>query len=339
MNHQPRQPAGSRHSGRSTAGQFATKTVPTAINNPAEFRLDACTARTVSFLGTSTTFTRRVNDDSTVTVTTDCDPPEMLLLARKADTEYWSGDNWTEDHQAQQLWCSAIAAQMIEEGLVCVANSDGIAAAMAAASSPLPRKPSGSMFAKADNPHTFTEIVAQIRGLRLICSTASSDAFNTVLGGHSIPVGSWRMLTKCFEDTFDAWKLLNPPPLNTNENTQGDDHLFVGEHSDLVWRALTETNHTGLSPLKTTLRERFGIEEDTRKTFVAEAALYDEQAEQQLTTGLFDGFDEKYRFRLRNNALDVFNHVLNDPPGQQHLSVDQTKRIRSFVETIETLKM
>ena len=77
--------------------------------------------------------------------------------------------------------------------------------------------------------------------------------------------------------------------------------VFVGENGDLLWRALTETTLSGLSPLKAGLRrwEQSNIE----KEMIVAAAVYDETAAYQLTHGLFEGVASDDRAHVHKTVL------------------------------------
>ena len=110
---------------------------------------------------------------------------------------------------------------------------------------------------------------------------------------------------------------------------------------DLLWRALTETDQHGSSPLKTWLRNRYGYHTLTgdANEMVAAAVLYDDTAERQLTHGLFDGVpDPEVRHWLRLNALKTFNEALNPPGGECRWTSEQQTRISGFVETVDALE-
>ena len=90
---QPRRSAKSHQYNKPVGGQWTHKTSPdindaVAMNDRHE--------RVVDVFGAQTTFTRTVTDAG-VAVTTDCDPPDILFLARKGDVGYWSGNGWVSD--------------------------------------------------------------------------------------------------------------------------------------------------------------------------------------------------------------------------------------------------
>ena len=352
---QPRQPAGTRRSGASTGGQYASKTVPT-INSDLGFHIEnqppVCTERKVKIWGLSTTFTRRVNPDGTVTVTTDCDPPDMMLLTRKGNADYWTGNTWVKHHRDRRLWTADITRRMLQEGHVAD-DTAAIHAAMSAASSPR-NLPTRYGYRRV-GPHALTTAVAQIRGLRLIESMAPSDGWETKLGGWYIPNNSDLLLSACFDIVFDVYGSLPRPPWDDTTpprvpwgarhdgyaTTSDGTNMFVGEQGDLLWRALTETDNNGRSPLKARLR-RYGYRTLTgdAKDMVVAAVLYDDTAARQLTHGLFDGVpDPANRQRARQNMLYAFTEALNPPDGRGcRWTVEQQARIRGFIETVEALQ-
>ena len=98
-------------------------------------------SRTVELWGIQTTFTREVNADGTVTVTADCDPPDMMLLARKGDRDYWKRDKWTRSPQRRpDVDRGDLHDGCLQEGFVATGyddNNAGIQTAIWVASSPL----------------------------------------------------------------------------------------------------------------------------------------------------------------------------------------------------------
>ena len=325
--------------------------------------------RTVKLWGTKTTFERSVetddDGDTVTTVTSDCDPPDMMLLARKGDAAYWSGNTWFKHYEDRRTWTADIAVNMLTEGLVATGYSDGdggIHAAMTAASSP--RSRTAQAGSNRHGPHALTAVVAQIRGLRLLQSMVGPTAdgwWGTTLGGYDVPTESRRLLDACFGAVCSKWLVLPAPPAVDTDpphvlwgpqrvaghaTVHGDDELFVGEHSDLLWRALTETDLSGSSPLKNKLRDRSRIRGFGEDMVVA-AALYDETAATQLTTGLFDAAPDWERRHLRDHVLELFNDALNPKtPGGNFGSEakpsrwkpEQQNRIRGFINIVEALQ-
>ena len=153
----PRVPVGGRAQGVAAGGRWASKQAPDVEADDIGFTTDPGVStvgepydwhqRTVNMWGAQTTFERTVGDE-VVTVTTDCDDATLLLLARKGDTEYWSGETWANHDEDRRIWCADIACRMLEEGLVAAKdiqtrhdhvkdrdNPEGIAAVMLAAGS------------------------------------------------------------------------------------------------------------------------------------------------------------------------------------------------------------
>ena len=226
MNSQPRQPAGV-----SEGGRFANKPVPDintdvgsnhepdrgTVYPPNEWD----TNPVQDYLGLWTVFTRTVETnnagETVVTVTTDCDPADMLLLARKGDDNYWSGDLWVNNREDRRIWSADICRRMLEEGLVATdgaANTyqptnKGAYHAMQAASNPV----RGGW---ETSPHVLTGVVAQIRGLRLLQSMMSNTETGFVFGGTGIPVGLDGLLRARFNNVSSEYHLLSPPPWNNS---------------------------------------------------------------------------------------------------------------------------
>ena len=286
MTTQLRQPVGARNDTAAVGGRFAPKTAPDvdddqiSFNNGTEPGVGAphdWTTRTVRPWGTqTTTFTRSTETDldgnTSRSVTVDCDDPSVMLLALKGNAEYWSSDNWRHNLDQCRLWSAEITRQMLTEGHVATGYSDvtfghvatddfdgieGIRAAMVAA-----------VASHIDNgrtgPHVLTYVVAQVRGLRLLQSMAPDAGWSTTLAARTIPKYVVELLDSRFEDTFRVYmKLPRPPwgdgvewgpqPTAGHATTIDGYDMFVGEHNDLVWRALTETDAHGLSPLKAAL--------------------------------------------------------------------------------------
>ena len=370
MNSQPRQPAGARHADTAAGGRFASKTVPNITEGGIGFNNDGDPAaaigaahewdkRVVRIWGLETVFERTVETDDdgneVVTITSDCEPPELLLLARRGDREYWS-DNWRyvttgekRHSEERRAWCADIVCRMLNEGSVAIkygAHSDGLYTAMFAAGSPFSAR-------ETYTTHTLTAVVAQIRGLRLIQSMAPDTGWETRFGGFNIPAETPEMLSWRFRDVAEVYKLLPRPPWGDDPaqtassppnmagyvtNTEGGD-IFVGERSDLLWRALTETVPSGgMSPLKTALIDRWNFD-DTANEMVAAAALYDKTAETQLTTGLFDGAAPDNRAGMQQAISRTFAKALNPPDsGECRWTVEQQTRIHGFINTVEALE-
>ena len=367
MTSQPRHRAGTQTAGVSAGGRFASKPVPT-INSDLGFGVDpprcGWTERTVKILGSETTFTRTVSEDGSVSVSTDCDDPTMMLLARKGDAGYWSGNTWSKDHRSRRVWSAEICRRMLEEGLVATSLSDGdpVRTAMLAASSPRSRTAGTGLTSIV--PNALTIIVAQIRGLHLIESTAPADGWVTKLGGYDIPVQRHGLLFDCYNTAASVYRWLPPPPwVDTNppgevpwrrETIMGHTDVscgygpacFVGEHGDLVWRALTETTVDGMSPLKNKLMDRYNVT-PSDWDLTAAAVLYDDEAAVQLTTDLFVGVEPSAQTSLRSQMLRLLDFGVNPQNHgmyttrkvkESRWTVEQQNRLRSFTATVEALQ-
>ena len=91
-----------------------------------------------------------------------------------------------------------------------------------------------------------------------------------------------------------------------------------------------------LSPLKITLMEPEGIGQHERELIAA--ALYDDTASQQLTTGLFVGVGNDSQRLLKGTALEVLNHALNPPGEECRWTDEQQDKLRGFIKLVEALK-
>ena len=353
MTTQPRRPAGSRQGGKPAGGRFAAKTRPditnsvgftTTVDDPDE----PCDWHKICVFnspGAQTVFTRTVADDGTVAVETDTDDPTLLLLARKGDPEYWSGETWYKDSGTSRVWAADITARMIEEGLVATGYDDddiALREVMDAASSrgAPPSRKTGA------RRRALTVIIAQIRGLRLLQSMRPNRALSTIFGGYQIPADAEPLLYARFDDLISLFRTLPEPPWNNavfdaEDGYATDVHgneVFVGEHADLLWRALTEQDNDGQSPL------RYGVAHgtilDAQRVMVAAAVLHDKQAEHQLTTGLFDNWHESptERAKLQEQVLGYLNDAFNDLVFSPRWSPEQHNKLRGFVETVEALQ-
>ena len=301
------------------------------------------TVRTARVGNARATFTRTVGDDGVVSITSDCDDPTMLLLARKGDPRYWNGDIWRKDHKTRRTWSADITVEMLRDGLVSTVDTvtgDGPQTAMTAVGDhrALP----------VDGPHFLTGVVAQIRGVRLVQSMAPADGQKTTLGNYQIPRDVPKLLQTRLWDVFSVYdRLFQPPWTDTNPpgvpwgfqvvagaatNRDGRS-VFIGEHSDLVWRALTETDHYGRSPLKTGLIE-LAIAPGVERMVVA-AVLYDNTAERQLTTGLFDGVPSDDHQYLVTKTRKIFVAAMNPYTGQCRWNTEQQDRIGGFIDTLD----
>ena len=358
MNPQPRVPAGTRTSGQPSGGRWASKPVPD-IDNGAGFDSGvlcsaACrTKHTVKLWGLSTTFERSISDNGEVSVTTDCDDPTLLLLARKGDKDYWCGNTWTNNHEDRRTWSADIACRMLDEGLVATTNragdedGSGIRLVMDFATSNVSRD-------SYSTPHVLTAAVAQIRTLRLLQSMAPTNGWETKLDAYRLPRDSQTLLSDRFTDVLNVYSTLPRPPWTDPPgvpwglqhtaghatSTHDGTDVFVGEHSDLIWRALTEPDHHGNSPLKEGIPIwSDGFDGPGRSEMLAAAALYDNIAEQQLTTGLFDGVDPEQRHCVQERIQEWFRLELNPPFGDRsRWTVEQTERIKGFVDLVEALE-
>ena len=133
----------------------------------------------------------------------------MLLLARKGDADYWSGDNWRKNRKDRRLWSADIARRMLEEGLVKTVDGysrsgAGIATVMTEATSASKTRHWG--------PHLLTGVVAQIRGMRLLQSMAPEVGWDTKLGGVGLRSRSNTLLWEGFCDVSRAYDRLQRPP-------------------------------------------------------------------------------------------------------------------------------
>ena len=296
-------------------------------------------------------FNRSIDVDGVVTITTDCEPPDMMLLNRKGDIGYWSGDIWRK-HPDRRFWCADIAVNMLREGLVATGYDDsgeGLRAVMSSATSRSERY-------RSPGRHTLTSIVAKLRALRLLQSmTNGSKQWRTALGGRRIPGDVVQLTYSCFDAALAVYKILPQPPWDDDvpwgaqavaghaTSKQGDD-VFVGEHNDLLWRALTETQHGGRlhgrSPLKQAVYT--SSRSVDRNDLIVAAALYDTTAAQQITTELFIGVQDwdslVHRRKAQKNARDIFNNALNPADGECRWTPTQQHRIRGFVDMIDCLE-
>ena len=290
-------------------------------------------------------------NNKVVTITADCDPPDMLLLARKGDIDYWSGDNWLDD-DGVRCWCVDIAVNMLRDGLVATYptswDSYGIECVLQAPlTHVLPKQRGG--------PHILSEQVALVRALRLIQSmtAGTSRHWETWLTARRLPREAPKLLTDIADRILCEYDLLpqppwqdgvpwGPQPVAGNATTKTGNGMFVGEQSDLIWRALTESDYYGRSPLKAALMaRRWEPKLDGSKVageLITAAALYDQQAACQLTHGLFDGCsDVEQRRELKVNGLEVLGHALNPTDGDSRWDEEQQDRLCGFIDIIEAL--
>ena len=360
MTSQPRLLAGTRTAGVSTGGRYTHKTVPDVKEDDVWFtNVDAVGPPndwhelTVNVWGLKTTFTRTVETgetgDTVVSVTADCDEPSVMLLAKKGDVDYWSDGlrlagtaQWTTNNEDRQMWCSDIARQMLQEGFVATVGYDdltetaGIRTAMRSAGTPTRRRELDA--------HMLTAAVAQIRGLKLIESMVPAGRWHTMLGGHPVPAQIDSLLSEQFDNVSSVYRRLPQPPwvdgvawgpqaVAGHATGGNDEDIFVGEHNDLLWKALTETSLDGRSPLTAALDDSL---RPYPSDLFAAAALYDETAQHQLTHGLFVGATNKRL--LRNRALVALKEALNPPAGECRWTVEQQHRLRDIVDIVEGLQ-
>ena len=217
-------------------------------------------------------------------------------------------------------------------------------------------------YRRESGEQTLTAVVAQIRGLRLLQSLAPDEDWSTTFGGYQIPADDTQMLRDCVINVADVYdRLTRRPPWGDGvpweaqeiaghakirsglfDAGPGGQPMFVGENGDLLWRALTETDHYGQSPLKQAL-QLLHTHPPSYTTMAAAAALYDETAEQQLTTGLFDGMkpsnlETTRRVDARRQAAQVFRDELNPEFSECRWTPQQQTRLRSFIDTIDALQ-
>ena len=376
MTSQPRSPAGVRRGTVAAGGRWTSKPVPDVAADQAGFvntepdtvgPPNDWTERVVDVWGLTTTFTRTVttdnNGDEVTTVVSDCDDPSLLLLAKKGDRDYWSGGTWHEHGNDRSLWCADIAVNMLNEGLIATGYDDGDAGiheAVTSAGNPQRTR-------RETDTHILTGVVAQLRGLRLIESMMPTSRWETRFGGWRIPRDTKVWVHSSASDAvLHVYKTLLRPPWDNgvpwgSQNVAGHavktsrrarrsgdrsgKPVFVGEHNDLLWRALTETTTDGQSPLKSQLdagRFHRYPKEQYKTEMVTAAALYDNVAEEQLTTGLFDGVEKTDREEVQRNVLEVFKEHANPdkyqgPPPNCRWSSEQQTRIRGFIDTVEAL--
>ena len=363
---QRRQPVGTRHDNEPAGGRWVSKTVPDIDNQQPGFDTDTFAigaprdwgTRTVHVEDSEVVFTRTVetsDEGNQVTViTSGCDDPALMLLARKDDSHYWNGDGWRKDHETCRTWCADIALTMLREGLVSTEPNpvrDGLSVVMSAAS----EQPT-----TVSDPHNaLTTAVAQIRGLRLLQSMAPADGWVTKLGGYAMPHGISVLLRHRFDDIVHTYMSLHRPPWGDTSPpgvpwgpqlvaghaaTLYGESVFVGEHSDLMWRALTETTQRGRSPLKEGLRQKLNdrlVRDVNKREFrelVVAAALYDDTAAIQLTTGLFVGVSPSDRETVHSTVLGAFASQLPGEATQCQWTEQQQDQIQGFIDVVEGLE-
>ena len=269
-----------------------------------------------------------------------------MLLATKGDAGYWSDDwsstsetQWFKSNKDCRLWCADITARMLEEGLVATnPDVEGIRAAMRSAGNPLKRR--------EPTVHTLTAAVAQIRGLRLVQSMAPAN-HALRFGGYQIPDRVTGLLCDKFKEIACVYAWLPKPPWDETTPAWGPqevaghavdvygEDIFVGENGDLLWRALTETDHYGRSPLTETLDHP---DLPTSPDLFVAAMLHDECAEYQLTTGLFAAAEDSKRARFcRTRLLSILKEALNPPSGVCYWTPEQQTKLRGFIDIVEAL--
>ena len=158
------------------------------------------------------------------------------------------------------------------------------------------------------------------------------------------------MLCSCLHEMLELYQRLprppwepdgvpwGPQPVAGHATTINGDDSFVGEHGDLLWRALTETDHNGLSPLKATITMLPGATWAENTELLCAAALYDDTAQHQLTHGLFDVGDQSEKRWLQKNVVDAFTRQLDPADGECQWTVEQQHRLRGFIETVRELE-
>ena len=306
-------------------------------------------SRAVKLWGLQTTFERVVGTDAagnTVTsVTMGCDPPDMMLLARKGDIDYWTSGEWVTNRKERRGWCADIARRMLQDGHISTWDGtgvEGIRAAMNAAGTPEERR-------QRPTPHLLTETVAKIRGLRLLQSMIT-ESWSTTLDGYNTRRENEILLRNCFFKVRDVYDLLPKPPWTDADGVPWGPQLvaghatdinkqdvFVGENGDLIWRALTETDHTGLSPVKAAVNR--GATHGVHQNIAVAAALYDDTAREQLTTGLFAGAASADRAGAQVNAAAMFTAALHPEDGSpSRWTEEQQNRISGFIDVTEGLE-
>ena len=288
----------------------------------------------------------------------------MLLLATKGDGDYWStrysrSPRWTQNNEHRRMWCAEIVRGMLQEGLVATLGygdsderlrttlrTDGVRTAMHTAGHTSSGVPS-------DDPHTLTAVVAQIRGLRLLQSMAPTQGWSSKLGGFWLPHDVPRLLTNCFAVVCNNYNRLpqppwtdppvppwGPQPVAGHATDRNGEPVFVGEHSDLLWRALTEPDYHGATPLKHGIMEGWDrrLVSDLAAELFCVAALYDETAAKQLTHGLFAGVPTADQARMRKRALRVLDQALERAVVNYRWTVEQQQSLRGFRDTVYTLE-
>ena len=122
-------------------------------------------------------------------------------------------------------------------------------------------------------------------GLRLMQSMSPTALER--LGWRTITLRHGGLFDERFEDAFHVYAMLppaprrgagwGPQPVAGHATTSTGRDVFVGENSDLLWRALTETDYYGRSPLKAAMF--WEMPTVLRQEMIVAAALYDNTAE------------------------------------------------------------
>ena len=219
------------------------------------------------------------------------------------------------------MWCAEIVRQMSEEGLVAC-DVEAIQTAMTAAGDP--------QELTRETPHFVSVVIAQIRGLRLIESMASqSHRWSTKFGGRDIPQETSDLMAGWFNVVCNMYR-----SVHHRQPTADIKNSVVGEHGDLLWRALTETDHHGSSLLKTRLLQLAPFTEPA-KDMTVDAALHNTTVAQQLTHGLFDGIDPTRCGYLRMRVRNIFRH--GSKTGRY--TDEQLQRIQEFIDIVDALPL
>ena len=317
MGIQPRRPAGT-----TTGGQFTINTAPTFDGQP-QFvnQPETCSESwSVEYDGTETTFTRHPDGS----VTSNVDDPSLWMLAHKGDRTYWHEDRWRKNPDDLRAWSSELVAGMLQDGLVPVVDEtntqcvDGVSAVMhAATDQPQPLR----------GVYALCESVAKIRALRFVQSMMPQPGMPCWLdiGGWRIPAGTYGFLQERVHDVRSVFSTL---PRNV-WSTGGDgfvtdsDTVFVGPGGDLLWRALTETDFYGQSPLMSVLRQDSGslsrsesLRRGSAKVMVAAGVLCDSVMRQQVTVDVVRGLEPQRRVAVQNRVVECLTGGLSHNGGR-----------------------
>ena len=94
-------------------------------------------------------------------------------------------------------------------------------------------------------------VPTNVEAARTVMYAASNPEHEPWRGGpHVLVDDAVAVYTQLKPAQTEPW--VPQPTTGYATNHDGDD-VFVGEHGDLLWRVLTETDHTGWSPLKARL--------------------------------------------------------------------------------------